>query len=205
MNRIPTTLVDKQSDDIVAAVLIDGLNQEMVEQTQDRWTIPRLQGALRCRQLGRSVPEHLHWDWRRKAPKLRLLAYRCFGLECQGEMQGLMMVNTSSYVARLAPDRRKPLVYVDYLESAPWNLHGLVDEPRFGAVGVRLFEAAVRFSLAEGFSGRVGLHALPQAEDFYRRTCQMTRVEPDPNVQGLWWFELTAGQALAFLGEGELP
>jgi hypothetical protein len=203
VKRISTTLVDKRNDEIVAADLIDGVTQELVEQTEDRWTVPRLQGALRCHRSGRSVPEHFHWDWRRKAPKLRLLAYRCFGLECQGEMQGLMMVNTASCVARLEPDRRKPLVYVDYLESAPWNLQGLVDEPRFGAVGVRLFEAAVRFSLTEGFGGRVGLHALPQAEDFYGRACQMTRVEPDPNVQGLWWFELTAEQARAFLGEGE--
>ena len=205
MNRIPTTLVDRRNDEIVPAVLIDGVTVELVEQTEDHWAVPRLQGALRCRQSGHSVPEHFHWDWRRKTPKLRLLAYRCFGLECQGEMQGMMMVNTASYSARLAPDQCKPLVYVDYLESAPWNLQGMVAEPRYGAIGTRLFEAAVRFSLSEGFGGRVGLHALPQAEDFYGRVCQMARVERDSNVEGLWWFELTVQKARTFLGEEGLP
>lgn len=112
-----------------------------------------------------------------------------------------MLVNTTNQVARQGSDRGKPLVYVDYLESAPWNLKDFTPEPpRYGAVGVRLIEAAVRFSQAEGFAGRVGLHSLPQSESFYEDTCLMTRGELDQfGDYSLLWFELTATSAVKFL------
>jgi hypothetical protein len=63
-----------------------------------------------------------------------------------------------------------------------------------------LIEAAIRFSLNEGFDGRVGLHSLPQAESFYENVCGMTRGELDPLYEGLRWFELTSTNAKKFLG-----
>lgn len=41
--------------------------------------------------------------------------------------------------------------------------------PRLRGVGTALVTAAVALSEDEGFKGRIGLHSLPQAEDFYRR------------------------------------
>jgi hypothetical protein len=113
-----------------------------------------------------------------------------------------MMVNTAAHAARLEPDRGKPLVYIEYLESAPWNVRELTPQPRYGAVGVRLFEAAVHFSSAQGFFGRVGLHSLPQAERFYQTTCRMTHVGANEAVEGLCYFELTRENAQNFLEGG---
>lgn len=111
-----------------------------------------------------------------------------------------MLVNTTNCVSRLAATRGKPLVYVDYIETAPWNLKEFTTQPRYGGVGVRLIEAAVRFSLDEGFGGRVGLHSLPQSESFYENVCGMTRGEIDQQYEDLRWFELTAINVKKFLG-----
>ena len=43
-------------------------------------------------------------------------------------------------------------------------------------------------SAALGFDGRVGLHALPEAEAFYRRQ-GMPDYGPDPDKDGLVYFE----------------
>jgi hypothetical protein len=144
------------------------------------------------------MPQHWYWDWAQKVPKLRLLTYQGIGVECEGRMQGLMLLATADYAARLEGEQGQPLVYVDYVESAPWNIRPLVEQPRYGGVGARLM-AAVRVSVAKGFAGRVGLHSLPQAEAFYETTCGMTRVGIDPEYEGLVYFEWTAEQATAFL------
>jgi hypothetical protein len=120
-------------------------------------------------------------------------------------MQGLMMVAHSPYLARLAPDAGGPLVYIDYLESAPWNIRPLAESPRYGAVGMRLLWAAVEVSVAEGFAGRVGLHSLPQAEPFYEQACGMTNLGVDPDYESLNYFEFTRGGAEVFLARGGSP
>ena len=60
--------------------------------------------------------------------------------------------------------------------------------------------AASALSVAEGFKGRIGLHSLPRADDFYRRSglCDLGR---DPAVHDLRYFEMTEAQAQAFLKE----
>ena len=96
-------------------------------------------------------------------------------------------------------------MYVDYLESAPWNLKGFSASPRFAGVGTRLIADAVRLSLETGFGGRIGLHSLPQAETFYNR-CAMTKVGTDPRYFDLIYFEFTSQQAIDWLTSiGESP
>jgi hypothetical protein len=51
--------------------------------------------------------------------------------------------------------------------------------------------------------GRVGLHSLRQAEDFYAR-CGMTRIGPDPNYYDLTYFEYPDGMTAAQLTALEL-
>lgn len=108
-----------------------------------------------------------------------------------------MLTKTASYTARLVPDKGKPLVYVDFLESAPWNwpIPEIGREGRFGGVGSVLLWKAVKQSEEEGFRGRVGLHALPQAESFYERAFGMTPLGRDVNKENLLYMELTAEQA----------
>ena len=74
---------------------------------------------------------------------------------------------------RLPEQEGQALIYVDYIEVAPWNLKtlmlGLGEGPRFNAIGSRLIEAAVRRSVEEECKGRIGLHSLPITEQFYRK------------------------------------
>jgi hypothetical protein len=66
-------------------------------------------------------------------------------------------------------------------------------------VGSVLLAAAIQLSIDEEFLGRLGLHSLPQADDWYRK-CRMTDLGPDPSEkQNLRYFEMTPEQAQAFL------
>jgi hypothetical protein len=50
----------------------------------------------------------------------------------------------------------------------------------------------------QDFRGRIGLHSLPAAEEFYGTVCGMTDLGRDESYQGLRYFEMTAAQAAAF-------
>ena len=145
--------------------------------------------------------EHGHWDWRNKVQAARAGVYHLVAVETGGEVQGLMAVNRRPRPARRAA---ADLLYVDYLETAPWNLKA-VAAPRFVGVGTALLVDAVRLSLEVGLGGRVGLHSLSRAEPFYSR-CRMTAVGPDPWYHGLTYFVYTGLEAADWLAAiGETP
>jgi len=148
-------------------------------------------------------PESLRWNWSRKAYELKLLAASGFGVMCENEWQGTMLTKTAPYFARLPEDEGKPLVYVDYVETAPWNwrVEPIDWECRYKGVGSILLRQAVIQSLDEGFHGRLGLHALPQAEGYYRDVMRMTAVGRDPLKQNLLYFEFSRWRAVEFLGD----
>ncbi len=81
------------------------------------------------------------------------------------------------------------MLYVDYIEVAPWNLRGKLFAPRFTGTGSLLIGEAAMFSFEQGWRGRVGLHSLPQAEEFYSRICQMTDCGRDSGYYELKYFE----------------
>ena len=204
MSSIPTQLVRAESRALVKATLHLGLTAEALFETEQVWGPFRRGAVRRLVQSGYpedQIPRHWHWDWGRKSGKLDYLAYRCYGVECERKMEGLMLVALEGPQARsrLAPDAGKPLVYVDYLEAAPWNVKPLVESPLFAGIGMLLMRVAVQVSMEEGFRGRVGLHALPQAEDFYRDKCGMACLGADPDYQNLPYYELTAEAAKRFV------
>jgi hypothetical protein len=141
--------------------------------------------------------EHSHWEWQRKAGSVRAGRHVLVAVRCEGAVQGLMAVLQDVRPARL--DKGGHVVYVDYLESAPWNLKLSPDPPRFLGVGTVLMAEAVRISREKRLGGRVGLHSLPQAETFYSQRCQMTLVGPDPGYENLTYFEYTTGQVDAWM------
>lgn len=207
MSTLPTTLFDRHAGHDVPALLRFDLAADEVLAVEAVWGPVRRAAVERLVGTGfpaEQMPQHWHWDWRSKVPKLSLLAYRGVGIEATGEVQGLILVATANYAARLPGDLGKPLVYVDYVESAPWNVEPLAESPRHGGVGKRLVWAAVRVSRDEGFHGRVGLHSLPQAEGFYEHKCGMVRMGPDPDYHGLEYFEMTRERAQAILAGGGL-
>ena len=192
-----------ERDDLVEAELVDELSKDDLVRAHLDWAPVRLEALKRLHAAKRPWPEHWHWDWSKKADMLDLLAYRCMGIEQGGRMQGLMMLSTIAVKGRLAVQAGKATLYIEFLESAPWNLRELVGIPQFLGVGVRLLEAAVVFSEEEGFGGRIGLHSLPQSEGFYRK--YMTDLGLDPNhSQRLRYFEMGAEQVRYFL-EGRKP
>jgi hypothetical protein len=96
----------------------------------------------------------------------RLLSYPTLAIECEADTQGLMMLQTDGQFAQCEGNRGKPLVYAVFLATAPWNLGVIVARPRFRGVGSVLLRAAVQLSLDLGFKGRIGLHSLPQADNY---------------------------------------
>jgi hypothetical protein len=190
-------------DELVDADLVDELSKDDLMNAHLEWAPVRLDGLKRLQEAKRPWPEHWHWDWSEKADLLDLLAYHCFGILQKGRMQGLMMVSTIAGKARLPGQEGKAVLYIEYLESAPWNNRELAGTPEFLGVGVRLLEMAVEFSAEEGFGGRVSLHSLPQSTEFYRK--HMTDLGLDSgHAQGRRYFEMTAEQVRNFV-EGRKP
>jgi hypothetical protein len=98
------------------------------------------------------------------------------------------------------------IVYVDYLQSAPWNgKRKWRPNRQFGGLGTLMLQVAIQLSLEleleVDFDGRVGLHSLSQSEDFYRSR-QLTEFWRDPDYQGLCYFEMTLSQAANLLNNG---
>src|SRR5258706_1341 len=81
--------------------------------------------------------------------------------------------------------------------TALWNRFRLVPEPQFKGIGRLLLAAAISLSVSEEFAGRIGLHALPQAESWYRDVCGMTDLGIDGT--GMRYFEMTEAQAQTFV------
>ncbi len=143
--------------------------------------------------------ESSHWNWRVKVNSIRgQLGNKSFAIECNNHTQGVMIVSLLSS-CRLPAVKGKPLVYVDYLETAPWNRPSL-GVVRFRGAGTVMVSAAIQLSRKEGFGGRIGLHSLPQSEEWYAKR-GMTNLGPDKRYQNLSYFEMSESQASAFSPE----
>lgn len=201
-SRTSVLLRHRASGQYVPATLIDGVSKAEVEGAEKVWR-PFIQEAVtlmeaenRPRELR---PQHAHWDWRKKHQLTEgLLAYQTLGVECEGEMQGLILLKTAGKMSRIANQKSNGLVYVSFIETAPWNSPIIVPEPRYSQVGTVLLAAVIDISVDLGFKGRVGLHALPQAESWYATHCEMTNFGPDAAYQNLTYFEMTSEQAANF-------
>jgi len=192
----------------IEAELWDAITEKNLGDWEAEW-LPELFTLLK--QLNRAGverrlwPQSRHWDWRAKLKGIEgLLGQPCFSVVCQGVTQGMMIANATKR-ARLQSQRNQHLVYVEYLESAPWNRKTLLSggRPAFGGIGSILMRAAIEVSLEEEYKGRVGLHSLPQANDFYANTCGMTDLGPDAKYQNLRYYEFTPEQAQAFVDRGK--
>jgi len=195
-------LRDGDSGEPVQADLRDAIEEAQLLDWREHWQ-PLLIAQLRERGAGSLAdwPENWHWNWDRKMAQIDgLLGFAGFSVVSGGQTQGMARVDLNQF-AREPSQKGKPLVYVDYLETAPWNRPDLgFDPPRLRGVGSALLVAASALSAAEGFKGRIGLHSLPRADDFYRRS-GLCDLGPDPAVHDLRYFEMTEAQAQAFLEE----
>jgi hypothetical protein len=197
--RVPLILRDTGAE--VEAELRDKIEESNLRDWDTKWKpmIDATQKRLKAQSIPRDKwPEDSHWSWRDKMASMRgLLSGATFCIECDGATQGMMAVNTAKQRALIEEQKGQHLVYVEYLEVAPWNRLVHVAKPRFRAVGSILMYAAVEYSRHESFKGRLGLHSLPQADEFYRK-CGMTDLGPDSKYHNLRYFEMTSAQADKF-------
>jgi hypothetical protein len=196
-------IADWATGNRVQAILHKELDELEIIDVESAWSPERLKSLRELRKRGvakNDLPQHVHWNWAVKAVQASgIIAFRSFGIEAAGRMQGLMMVRLVGKNARLDPDKGKPLVYVDFVETAPWNSKEFTSTPTYKGIGVRLIQAAVRLSIDESFAGRVGLHSLAQSKPFYTNACEMTALGPDAAYDDLEYFELTAAKAVGLL------
>lgn len=184
-------LRDRETGQLVEAVLYDSIDQKHLDDHRNQWTPLIVSHG----------EQHGHWDWRKKWSYYSTqLSYQSFAIECNGQTQGLMIVNTIKR-CRIALQANMHLVYVEYLEAAPWNRRNIPNWNGLSGVGTVLIAAAIQLSVDEGNRGRIGLHSLPQADTFYRDKCGMTDLGPDStyNPHPLRYFEMTEAQAKAFI------
>lgn len=196
--RQPVFLLEGASGRAVEAWLVTPLSDKHVEDWQKRWRPSHSESLKRLVAAGVPIgnwPQHSHWSWEKKAEAIRgLLAYQGYAIECNDVTQGMMFVNLTR-TCRLPDQKGKPLVYVEFVEAAPWNRTQLGSVSEFRGVGSILIAAAVNLSDKEGFGGRVGLHSLPQADAFYRDKIGMTELGQDSDHHNLRYFEMTQAQA----------
>ena len=202
----PVSLFRVADQTVTAAQLLEGIAEQQLSDWESAWQ-PVLAHAITKlwanRVAAELFPQSAHWNWRAKVRDVNvLLAKQGFSIVCDGMTQGMMIVDTISHHCQLPSQRYKSLVYVEYLENAPWNRSELLfSPPRYRGIGSILMRTAIEFSLEQGFKGRIGLHALPQADRFYRDTCGMTDCGEDRHYDDLRYFEMTTEQAVRFIND----
>jgi hypothetical protein len=207
----PTKLKRAATGDLVDAELHDSLCLDDLFDAEKDWAPEKIEISreLLNRDVPRTAwPQSLHWNWANKAAELKpyapgpLSAHRLFGISAESKWQGLLLARCVGCQTRIAPGGRD-LVYVEFVETAPWNFQvphaGRTSV--FKGIGLQLIELAIRWSDDLGLRGRLGLHSLPQSDSFYRDRCGMSDFGPDPKYQNLRYLELGESQARTFLEE----
>ena len=147
------------------AELWHAITEQQLADWEGEWVPELFKAIQRLRRGGierRHWPQSRHWDWRRKATVLQgMLANPGFGIVCDGLTQGTMIVDIVKHRGRLDDQRGQHLVYVEFVENAPWNRAEFFNPPRYPGVGSILIRAAVALSEELEFHGRIGLHSLP--------------------------------------------
>jgi len=211
MSEQATKLREQQGGVEVAAVIHDLLTLEALFAAEEQWCLQRIAvlrelSAAGIHDARAGWPQSVHWSWARKAASCspsRLEALgdiRLFGIEGAGQWQALLFGVSEGHYTHLGAANRL-LVYVDFIETAPWNwdITPLNKVGRYRGAGVQLMGLAVRWSLSLGYGGRTGLHALDQAKTFYESRCGLQNLGPDATYHDLSYFELTEANAKVFL------
>ncbi len=206
----PIYLLNVETGESEAAELWDAITEQQLADWEGEWLPELFNGMRRLRRAGverARWPQSWHWNWRKKTEAVQgMLAHPGFSIVCSGMTQGMMIVDSTMKRCRLDGQTAKHLVYVDFVENAPWNRSELTGgAPRYRGIGSILIRAAITLSQELEFKGRIGLHSLPQANSFYANTCGMSDGGPDPEYQDLRYFEMTPEQAEAFIAKGNQP
>ena len=121
----PAWLFQRSSGTQISAEVWDAITERNVDDWENTWRPAREQKVAELKQRGAdrsALPEHKHWNWKQKADAFSgSLANPSFAVVCQEMTQGLMIVDNLKS-AHLSSQQGKPLIYIDFLEAAPWKL-----------------------------------------------------------------------------------
>jgi len=178
-------LKDVATQKWVDVKVVRDLTPSRVDSAEKIWKPERLHLSA-CRSSQGKQPEHAHWDWKGKTNPFWASQWRFTAVFFKETCEGLMAVRTKPRPSRLT---KKPVLYVDFVEVAPWNSRDLTDTPRFSGVGTLLVIDGIKMSLDAGWKGRIGLSALSQAKGFYTRLGMIMIEEGDAEYGDLAYFE----------------
>lgn len=196
MNESIVWLREGTTGSPVEASLFDEITDDHLLLWSTTWA-PEMKRHVAANPLS-SSPEDSHWNWRLKSlASGGLLSRHSFALLCGGELQALMIADDLGS-AKLPGQFGLPLVHVEFIATAPWNRPAFQQPVRFKGCGRILLLAAIETSRTCGGKGRIGLHSLPAAEDFYEQKCGMIPLGRDVAHQNLLYYEMTETQADAF-------
>jgi hypothetical protein len=197
------------SGQLVPAELHDGVDDRQIDDWGLLWR--PAQQALIEQLRAAGVPRHewpqtAHWNWAKKLDIVSgLLSHRSLAVVCDRKTQALMRLDVTTKRAALPSQQGLDLVYIDYLEVAPWNWTCLKENlPLYEGVGTLMVNAAVQISIAEGFKGRLGLHSLPQADGFYSRL-GMSDLGTSSSSPNLRYFEFASEAATNLINKRSQP
>jgi hypothetical protein len=143
---------------VVEAVLMP-MTDKHLEEAERLW-IPLLQS---------SSEEDEYWNWVRKQRESSLPGSEFYAIECENVTQGLLAIDILKKRCQLDSQARRRLVYILALATAPWNRPTILDPPIYKGVGGQFVDFAIARSRELGYQGRIGLHSLPRALNFYRK------------------------------------
>lgn len=187
--------------------IVSGPTSEQVSFVSREW-VPRLLAAHERALLAfRTLPEEersdaaweiekgrfgcqdYDWDWQRKS---RDQSGTILVLQSGVEVEALVQTSLNE-TSRIKESYGQPIVYIEYVATAPWNRREIQPKPRFFGLGKLMIGVAVNISQNEGMDGRCGLHSLPQVEGFYTHL-GMQDLGIDEK-EGLKYFEFSSENA----------
>ncbi|VAW79015.1 hypothetical protein MNBD_GAMMA12-347 [hydrothermal vent metagenome] len=152
------------------------------------------------KELGELNIQDAKWDWKEKRNILsNTFGYCGCALICNGLTQGLGYFEIlQKHKSQISTDIVLSIIYVEFIATAPWN-RDKIERQLYAGVGLTMIYHAINISFGEGLDGRVGLHSLPQSNDFYSIKCGMTDFGPDKSKDNMNYFEMSNEQAIIFL------
>jgi len=139
------------------------------------------------------LKNHDHWD-----KDLDFVQYlhektclQFYVLEYQLVTQGIIGLDPG-YSSRL--ELGQNIVYVSILTIAPWNRPDINGSQIYKGIGTTLITFAITLSINLGFEGKIGLHSVKKAEEFYKKL-GFIDLGNDINYKNFKYLELSADNA----------
>jgi GNAT superfamily N-acetyltransferase len=131
------------------------------------------------------------WPWRAHITRAASHeGYLSLAVARDGALDALMSLTEKQEKSRLDPEHT--VVYVEFVGIAPQHQAPPVGERVITGLGRVMLEAAAEIATKIGHNGRIGLHAKPDVEDFYR-SLRLHECAEEECSDGTWrYFETCA-------------